>query len=375
MVSLSGHIALGHWTQKFPGDLDVAGKLYAGVVVRALLLTGLLSSGGSLMAQVLPDARIYAHRGSSALLPEHTLAAYAQAIADGAHYIELDLVPSADGVLVVRHENELSGTTDVADHRQFRDRRTTKLIDGQPVEGWFTEDFSWAELQQLRARERLPELRSTAFDGQFRLARLEEVIALVVSQVARTGRGVGLAPELKHPAYFRSLGLSLEDRVLEVLAADPYTRVAPVVIQSFQADSLRQLRQRVPKGGNIALLQLVGRDQAAVLDDAGLAAIASYADVLGPDRLLVIPRQADGRLAAPGNLVQRAHAVGLQVVPWTFRPELPFLPAGLPLSSDGPRQEAAAVAEMQAYLATGIDGLMTDDPALGVRSVAGASGH
>ncbi|WP_245626444.1 glycerophosphodiester phosphodiesterase family protein [Stenotrophomonas ginsengisoli] len=321
------------------------------------------------MAQVVPDARIYAHRGASALLPEHTLAAYAQAIADGAHYIELDLVPSKDGVLVVRHENELSGTTDVAEHRQFRDRRTTKQIDGQPVEGWFSEDFSWAELQQLRARERLPELRGTTFDGQFRIARLEEVIALVVSQAARSGRGIGLAPELKHPAYFRGLGLPLEERVLEVLGADSYTRVAPLVIQSFEADSLRRLRLQVPKGGNIALLQLVGPDQAGLLDDAGLAAMATYADVLGPDREHVIARQADGRLSSPGDLVQRAHRVGLQVVPWTFRPEQPYLPAGLPRSGEGLRQEAAAVAEMQAYLATGIDGLMTDDPALGVRAL------
>ena len=321
------------------------------------------------MAQVVPDARIYAHRGASALLPEHTLAAYAQAIADGAHYIELDLVPSKDGVLVVRHENELSGTTDVAEHRQFRDRRTTKQIDGQPVEGWFSEDFSWVELQQLRARERLPELRGTTFDGQFRIARLEEVIALVVSQAARSGRGIGLAPELKHPAYFRGLGLPLEERVLEVLGADSYTRVAPLVIQSFEADSLRRLRLQVPKGGNIALLQLVGPDQAGLLDDAGLAAMATYADVLGPDREHVIARQADGRLSSPGDLVQRAHRVGLQVVPWTFRPEQPYLPAGLPRSGEELRQEAAAVAEMQAYLATGIDGLMTDDPALGVRAL------
>lgn len=325
------------------------------------------------MAQVLPDARIYAHRGASALLPEHTLPAYAQAIADGAHYIELDLVPSADGVLVVRHENELSATTDVAEHRQFRDRRTRKQIDGQTLEGWFSEDFTWAELQQLRARERLPELRGTAFDGQFKIARLEEVIALVVSQAARTGRGIGLAPELKHPAYFRSLGLGLEERVLAVLAADAYTRVAPVVIQSFEADSLKQLRQQVPKGGNLALLQLVGRAQADMLDPAGLAAMATYADVLGPDRLHVIARQADGQLGPASDLVQRAHRVGLQVVPWTFRPEQPYLPAGLPRSGEGARDEAGAVAEMQAYLATGIDGLMTDDPALGLRALQAAS--
>lgn len=321
------------------------------------------------MAQALPDARIYAHRGATALLPEHTLPAYAQAIADGAHYIELDLVPSADGVLVVRHENELSASTDVAEHRQFRDRRTTKVIDGVSVQGWFTEDFTWEELQQLRARERLPELRGTAFDGQFKLARLEEVIALVVSQVARSGRGVGLAPELKHPAYFRSLGLALEPRVLQVLAADPYTRVAPIVLQSFEADSLKQLRQQVPRGGNIALLQLVDSDQGQLLSPAGIAGIAAYADVLGPERGHVIARTADGRLAAPGDLVSRAHALGLQVVPWTFRPEQPYLPVGLPISGEGLRQEAAAVAEMQAYLATGIDGLMTDDPALGVRAL------
>ena len=321
------------------------------------------------MAQALPDARIYAHRGASALLPEHTLAGYAQAIADGSHYIELDLVPSADGVLVVRHENELSATTNVAEHPQFAGRQTRKLIDGQWMQGWFTEDFSWEELQQLRARERFPGLRGTAFDDQFKLVRLEEVIALVVSQVARSGRGIGLAPEIKHPAYFRSIGLPLEERLLQVLAADPYTQVAPVVIQSFEADSLQRLRAQVPRGSNIALLQLVGSGQAAMLDDAGLATIAGYADVLGPERRHVIARTDDDRLAAPSGLVARAHALGLQVVPWTFRPERGYLPADQPFIGDGLRQEAAAVAEMRAYLATGIDGLMTDDPALGVRAL------
>lgn len=322
------------------------------------------------MAQALPDARIYAHRGASAVLPEHTLAAYAQAIADGAHYIELDLVSSADGVLVVRHEPELSITTDVADHREFRKRQTSKLVDGMLVEGWFVEDFTWEELQRLRVRERYPELRGQAFDGQFRLVRLEEVIELVVSQVARSGRGIGLAPELKHPAHYRELGLPLEERTLAALAADPYTRVAPVMLQSFDPDSLRRLRALVPRGGNVSLMQLVAEGQGAMLDDAGLQAMASYADAIGPERGHVIARRADGQLGQPSSLVSRAHALGLQVVSWTFRLERVFLPAGLLFNADAQsRQPAAAVAEMQAYLATGIDGLMTDDAALGVQAL------
>lgn len=335
---------------------------------RRLMAAALIGLCGPVMAQALPDARIYAHRGASALLPEHTLAAYAQAIADGAHYIELDLVSSADGVLVVRHDNELSLTTDVAEQRQFRSRRTQKTIDGQTLDGWFVEDFSWAELQLLRARERLPALRGTGFDGQFRLVRLEQVIDLVLSQSARSGRGIGLAPELKHPAYFRGLGLALEERVLAVLADNPYTRVAPVMLQSFEAASLQRLRSKLPRGGNISLMQLA--DAGEVLDEAALRRIAGYADALGPERGLVIDRAADGRLLQPTGLVARAHAQGLTVVPWTFRPERDFLPAGLPLDGDQPRQELAAVAEMQAFLASGIDGLMTDDPALGVRALS-----
>lgn len=321
------------------------------------------------MAQVLPEARIYAHRGASALLPEHTLAAYAQAIADGAHYLELDLVSSADGVLVVRHENELSVTTDVAAHPAFADRRTRKVIDGKTVEGWFSEDFRWEELQQLRVRQRHAQLRDTGFDGQFRLARLEEVVALVVSQVARSGQGIGLAPELKHPSHFRQLGLGLEERVLAVLAEQPYTRVAPVVLQSFDADSLRRLKARLPAGSNIALMQLVQAPAAGALDSAALAGIAGYAGLLGIERRLLMAVDAQGRFTGSSGVVERAHRQGLAVVAWTFRPERPFLPEALLVGTDDKvRQEAAAVAEMRAYLALGIDGLMTDDPALAVRA-------
>ena len=144
-------------------------------------------------------ASVYAHRGASALLPEHTLAAYAQAITDGADYIEPDLVMTKDGALVARHENEIGGTTDVASRAEFADRRTTRTIDGEKVEGWFTEDFTLAELKTLYARERLPQQRSTAFDGQFRIASFDEILAFLVQQAGRANRGIGLVPDFSGP--------------------------------------------------------------------------------------------------------------------------------------------------------------------------------
>ena len=177
---------------------------------------------------------VIAHRGASALRPEHTLAAYGLAIELGADFIEPDVVATRDGRLVARHENEISGTTDVADRPEFAGRRTVKVIDGREKDGWFTEDFTLAELRTLRARERLPELRGTAFDGRFEIPTLEEIVALAAAS------GVGVYPETKHPSYFASIGLALEEPLLAALAGFE----GPVFIQSFEAGNLRELRER-----------------------------------------------------------------------------------------------------------------------------------
>ncbi|HBZ47557.1 glycerophosphodiester phosphodiesterase [Stenotrophomonas sp. SORGH_AS_0282] len=331
-------------------------------------------------------AAVYGHRGASALLPEHTLAAYAQAIADGADYIEPDLVMTKDGVLVSRHENEISGTTDVATHPEFASRRTTKTIDGERIEGWFTEDFTLAELKTLYARERLPQLRSTAFDGQFRIATLDEIVTFLVQQAGRAGRGIGLVPEIKHGTYFKGIGLPMEDLLVKTLQANPYTRVAPVTIQSFEVGNLRYLRAKLGRDSNIRLLQLLGDPKQQpgdvlaakgsqryvdMITPAGLDQIAGYADGIGPSLRMVIPLDANGRLGPPTSLVRDAHAVGLMVVPYTFRPENAFMAAEFRKGEPNTRNPDGSVAEMRAYLATGIDAFFTDDPALGRKAVDG----
>ncbi len=319
---------------------------------------------------------IIAHRGASAERPEHTLAAYEHAIEQGADFIEPDLVPTKDHQLVARHENEISGTTDVANHPEFVSRKTTKTIDGEAMTGWFTEDFTLAELKTLRAKERLPQLRpaNTAFDGQFEIPTLAEIIELAKSASARTGRTIGIYPETKHPSYFRSLGLPLEPGLLRELAAAGWTtRDAPVFIQSFEVDNLKALKGQT----SVRLIQLMGStgksadgyDYATLASAEGLKTVATYAAGIGPERLMIIPRGPDGRLAQPTSLVRDAHAVGLEVHPWTFRPENYFLPEGLKSGSD-PRAPGDVDSEIRAYLATGIDGLFSDSTAAAVRALA-----
>lgn len=331
-------------------------------------------------------AAVYGHRGASALLPEHTLVAYAQAIADGADYIEPDLVMTRDGVLVSRHENEISGTTDVAGRPEFASRKTVKTIDGERVEGWFTEDFTLDELKTLYVRERLPQVRSTAFDGQFRIATLDEIIDFLVQQAGRAGKGIGLVPEIKHGTYFRSIGLPMEDKLVAALQANAYTKVAPITIQSFEVGNLRQLRTKLGRSSNIRLLQLIGaaneqpgdvlaargaQRYADMITPAGLEQVATYADGIGPGLRMVIPLDAAGRLGAPTTLVRDAQAAGLMVVPYTFRPENSFMAAEFRKGATHARNPEGSVAEMRAYLATGIDAFFTDDPALGRRAVDG----
>jgi glycerophosphoryl diester phosphodiesterase len=333
-------------------------------------------------------AQVIAHRGASALLPEHTLAAYARAIADGADFIEPDLVMTRDGVLVARHENEIAGTTDVAMHPEFAARRTVKHIDGIEVEGWFAEDFTLAELRTLRARERLPGLRGTGHDGLYPVATLDEIVALAARESVARGRTVGLIPEIKHGTYFRSIGLPIEDALLDALAAHAYTRTAPVEIQSFEVGNLRYLDGERRRRGlaNVRLLQLLGEphgqpydvaaaggtlDYAAMATPRGLHEIASYADAIGPSSRMLVPLTPDGRLGAPSTLVRDAHAMGLEVHVYTFRPENAFLPPAWRVGGDAQRNEAGSLAEIRACLAAGMDAFFTDDPAVGRKAVDG----
>ncbi len=352
------------------------------------LLMAIVPLAPAMSAEPSGKPLVIAHRGASAHLPEHTLAAYARAMEDGADYIEPDLVATRDGVLVARHENEIGGTTDVAQRPEFASRKRRQVIDGETFEGWFTEDFTLAELKTLRARERLPELRGTSHDGQYGIATLDEVILLVSEHAARSGRTIGLIPELKQPSHFQRIGLPMEERLLETLAAHAHTREAPVVIQSFEQANLRALRTRLgPSHGNIRLLQLLGPADtqpgdalaagkptryADLMTPAGLQDIASYADIIGPWTRLLMPVAADGALAAPTALMADARREGLHVWPYTFRPENHFLPEAL-REGDDPRRrsDAGSLAEIRAYLVLGIGGFFTDDPALGRRAVDG----
>jgi glycerophosphoryl diester phosphodiesterase len=325
---------------------------------------------------------LIAHRGASALRPEHTLAAYVLAIDHGADAIEPDLVMTRDGVLVARHENELSDTTDVAARPAFAARRTRREVDGAWVEGWFCEDFTLAELKTLRARERLPQLRSTQWDGQYDVPTFDEIIELAAARSAALGRSIGLVPEIKHPSHFAARGLAMEQPLLDALAAHAYTHDAPVLIQSFETANLRALHSKLPRGENITLMQLLGapgqRPYDAVLSGdpmtyaqmaspEGLGRIATYADAIGvPGRMLQLqPRDGGGHRSA---LVEAAHAAGLDVVVYTLRPENGFLDEAFRDGQDpASRNEAGALRELRAYLSAGVDGVFADDPGLARR--------
>jgi glycerophosphoryl diester phosphodiesterase len=324
------------------------------VVKHALTILLLIASAAATAAP--PRPIVIAHRGASGHRPEHTLEGYRLAVEMGADFIEPDLVSTKDGVLIARHENEIGGTTDVAD--RFPDRKQTKTIDGQSIGGWFTEDFTLAEIKMLRARERLP-FRSHAYDGQFQIPTFDEVIALAQQLGASRGRPVGIYPETKHPTYFRNIKLPLEEPLLASLEKKGWnTREAPVFIQSFEQGNLRELRKKT----KVRLVQLAGTP--ALLSDAALKDIASYADGLGPEKRMLIPVNGDGTLGTPTDVVARAHAVGLVVHVWTVRVEKEFLPAAY---------KGDAVAEFERLRQLGIDGVFTDFPDIGVKAYGPAS--
>ena len=318
---------------------------------------------------------VIAHRGASGERPEHTLSAYELGIDQGADYIEPDLVVTKDGVLVARHENEISGTTDVASREEFASRQRSKTIDGELVTGWFAEDFTIAELRSLRARERLPGVRpqNVRYDGLWQIPTLEEVVRLVRAKEAETGRRIGIYPELKHPHFLlQTEGIDTVDLLLLELKRLGVTPDDPVFIQSFEIAPLKRLKQR----GGFKLVQLVATEggpadepaltYAEMLSPSGLAAIAAYADAVGADMRLILG--GDGK---PTTLVANARAAGLDVHAWTLRKENAFLPPSL--RSAGGEAAAGDVGRLARMLGQiGVKGLFTDDPAPVIKALAGA---
>ncbi|MFE4636500.1 glycerophosphodiester phosphodiesterase [Streptomyces sp. NPDC056773] len=327
----------------------------------------------------LPVPTVIGHRGASGYRPEHTLGSYQLALDLGADVVEQDLVPTRDGHLVCRHENEIGGTTDVADHLEFASRKTTKTVDGVPVTGWFTEDFTLAELKTLRAKERIPALRqrNTLYDGRWEVPTFEEVLRWADREGRRRGKRVWLHVETKHPSYFRGLGLGLEEplaRLLRRYGRDG--RGAPVFLQSFEPSSIQRL-SRLVSSPRVVLLSAaatrpwdfeLAKDPRTVADlvrPEGLRWIAGFAQGIGPTMDLILPRDAAGKLGAPTTLVADAHARGLILHPYTARNENNFLPADYRRGTD-PTAYGDAFGAFKAYFEQGIDGIFTDHPDTGL---------
>lgn len=313
---------------------------------------------------------VIGHRGACGYRPEHTLASYELAIEMGADFIEPDLVSTKDGVLIARHENELSLTTDVA--AKFPERRTKKTVDGKAVEGWFSEDFTFAEIKTLRAKQ-AREKRSVAWDGVYDIPTFVEVIELVRRKSAETGRVVGLYPETKHPTYFDSIGLSLEEPLVETLKRYGYTaKDSPVFIQSFETQNLKDLNAMI----DVRLVQLFddfierpfdlvargdGRNYAELMTPISLKEIAQYADGIGPWKRTIVLENVDKTLKPPNSLIADAHAAGLFVHAYTFRDEPETL---------APEYAGDPLKEYEQFYALGLDGLFTDFPDTAVRARA-----
>lgn len=314
---------------------------------------------------------IIGHRGASGQRPEHTLEAYSLAMDQGADFIEPDLVSTKDGILIARHENEISETTDVA--VKFPKRKTTKTIDGHRVTGWFTEDFTLKEIETLRAKERLPQ-RDQSYNGKFQIPTFQEILELVKKRNSELGRTrpIGIYPETKHSTHFRDLGLPLEPGLLKLLTQFGYTqKTSPVFIQSFETTNLKELRKKT----ELRLVQLLDDPDLSPFDlvklgiqktyrdlssSQGLKEISSYADGVGPYKRYILPVDPQGNLQPPTDFVTRAHAVGLQVHTWTLRGEKDFL---------HPSYQGSFEAEFHALFKAGVDAVFTDFPGAGVEAL------
>jgi glycerophosphoryl diester phosphodiesterase len=337
---------------------------------------------------------VIGHRGASGYRPEHTLESYALAIEQGADFIEPDLVSTKDGVLIARHEVNITGTTDVSTRREFKDRYTTKTIDGVTESGWFADDFTLAEIKTLRAIERLP-FRDQSFNGLYQIPTLQEVIDLAKQKSQETGRTIGIYPETKHPTYHDSVGLSLEEPLVATLEANGWNSAdAPVFIQSFEVGNLKELSQKT----SVRLVQLTDAAEISLdgtviynqpydfvvsgnsqtygdlLTAAGLAEIATYADGIGPWKRSIVSvagvdrdndgiaddingdgvvNDADKKLVKPSNLVDLAHQLNLLVHPYTFRNETLYLASNY---------QGNPLLEYKQFFKLGVDGLFTDFP-------------
>jgi glycerophosphoryl diester phosphodiesterase len=320
---------------------------------------------------------IIGHRGSAGYRPEHTLAAYELGARMGADYVEPDLVTTKDHVLVARHEPNITDTTDVASHPEFADRKTTKVIDAgtPPQTGWFTDDFTLAELKTLRAKERLPDVRqrNTIYNGRYQVPTFQEVIDLVKRLSRELHRDIGIYPETKHPTYFRNEGLPLEESLVATLNRNGLNRRgAKVFVQSFEVNNLKALNKvlRVPlvqllDSPNLSPADGSGKTYGQIATAEGLKAVAEYADGVGPFKDYIIPRDASGHSLAPTSFVADAHAAGLVVHPYTFRNENQFLPLEDRSSTD-PNAYGNAFAEDERFFKAGVDGIFTDNPDTGV---------
>jgi glycerophosphoryl diester phosphodiesterase len=324
---------------------------------------------------------IVGHRGAPGYRPEHTLASYELAYRMGADWVDVDLVPTKDGQLVARHEPEIGGTTDVAQHPEFANRKTTKTIDGTQMTGWFTEDFTLAELKTLRAIERIPDVRpnNTIYNGRFQVVTYQEVLDLTRGLGKELHRTLGTYPEVKHSTFFQSIGNPVEPKLVDILNRNGLNRAdAPVIIQSFEVTNLKELHEQL----RVPLLQLTDatgapadfvakgdpRTYADLVKPEGLREIATYAKYLGPNKDQLIPRDAAGNLTKPTAVVKDAHAAGLTVVPYTFRNENSFLPTNL-RSSSNPQNYGNIFAEEAAFLDAGIDGFFADQSDTALESV------
>ncbi|HZZ33168.1 MAG TPA: glycerophosphodiester phosphodiesterase [Phenylobacterium sp.] len=352
--------------------MEITRRALGATAAAAAALTSLPAFGQGFKKTPL----MIAHRGASGERPESTLLAFRQAIAEGADFIEPDLEMTKDGHLVVRHENEISQTTDVAKRPEFAARKTTKSVQGTPVTGWFTEDFTLAELKTIRCRERLPQLRpiSAAYDGQEQIPTYQEVIDLAKSESARLGRAIGTYPELKHASHFAALGLPMEGRLADMLKKNGLdSATAPVFVQCFDVKPLKTF-MKLSKAPRIQLVSPTGSptDSTTPYKDmvtaSGMKTIATYANGVGPDWSMVIPT-VDGGLGPATDLVKNAHAAGLKVHPWTVRAENFFLPPKLRIGTD-PAAHGDVDAVYHALYAAGIDGLFSDFPGLAAKARA-----
>ena len=338
---------------------------------RTLTAAALAAAAMPALAKPTSKPLVIAHRGASGERPEHTLMAYRLAIAEGCDFIEPDLVLTKDGHFVVRHENEIGGTTDVAARPEFAARKTDKVIDGEKLRGWFTEDFTLAELKTLRARERLPQLRpgSAKFDGQDVIPTYQEVIDLAKAESRRVGRVIGTYPEMKHPTFFAGIGLPMEQRLADMLKAnDLNSRTAPVFVQCFEVAPLKAYGL-IGKARRVMLVSQ-GPAPVDVKSAAGVKAIAAFAEGLGPEWPLVTQIQTDAPVAGvpiSTGLVDAAHKVGLAVHPWTVRAENAFLPKALQRGTS-PAAHGDVGVILHGLFAAGVDGVFSDFPEMAVKS-------